>query len=66
MLRVGSKYILTFKEPLNGLLNIGIIICSNKIQLLHKQQFVNYFAKNLKLVSAIFYEIFIFHQMIVL
>ena len=65
MLRVGSKYILTFKEPLNGLLNIGIIICSNKIQLLHKQQ-LNYFAKNLKLVSAIFYEIFIFHQMIVL
>ena len=35
------------------LLNIRIILSSSKIQLLQKQQFLNYFVKNLK--SLIFY-----------
>ena len=41
------KYISKSKETLKLLLNIRIILLSNKIQLLQKQQFVNYFVKNL-------------------
>ena len=42
------KYISACKETLKLLLNIRIILFSNKIQLLLKQQCVNYFVKNLK------------------
>ena len=41
------KYISKSKKTLKLLLNIGIILFSNKIQLLRKL-FVNYFAKNLR------------------
>ena len=41
------KFISKSKETFKLLLNIGIILSSHKIQLLQKQQFVNYFAKNL-------------------
>ena len=40
------KYISKSKETLKLLLNIRIIVSSNKIQLLQQQQFVNYFVKN--------------------
>ena len=41
------KYISTSKKPLNLLLNIRTILSSIKIEHLQKQQFVNYFVKNL-------------------
>ena len=42
------KYILKSKEALELLLNIRIILSCNKVQLLQKQQFVNYFVKHLR------------------
>ena len=42
------KYILKSKEALKLLLNIRIILSCNKVQLLQKQQFVNYFVKHLR------------------
>ena len=42
------NYISKSKETLKLLLNIQIIVSSNKIQLLQKQQIVNYFVKNLR------------------
>ena len=42
------KYILKSKEALKLLLNIQIILSCNKVQLLQKQQFVNYFVKHLR------------------
>ena len=42
------KCISKSKETLKLLLNVRIILSSNKIQLLQKQQFVNYFVKNLR------------------
>ena len=46
--RVDNKYILKSKEALKLLLNIRIILSCNKVQLLQKQQFVNYFVKHLR------------------
>ena len=37
------EYILTFKHTLTLLLNIQVILSSDKIKLLQKQQIVNYF-----------------------
>ena len=42
------KYISKSKETLKLLLNIQIILSSNKIQMLQKQQFINYFATSLR------------------
>ena len=41
------EYILTFKQTLTLLLNIQVILSSDKIKLLQKQQIVNYFVKNI-------------------
>ena len=38
------KYISRSKETLKLLLNIRMILSSNKVQIIQKQQFVNYFA----------------------
>ena len=54
------KYISTSKETLKLLLNIRVILSPSKIQLLQKQQFVNYFAKilNIGQGSRIFISLF--------
>ena len=41
------KFVSTSEETLKPLLNIQIILSSNKIQLLQKPQLVHYFVKNL-------------------
>ena len=46
------KYISTFKETLKLLLNIRTIQSFDKIQLLQKQQLVNYFLKYLNNTST--------------
>ena len=43
-----KEYISSSKETLELLSKIRTILNSNKIQLLQKQQFVNYIVKNLK------------------
>ena len=64
MKKMYEKYISTARETFKLSLNIRIILSFNKLQLLPKRQFENYFAKNLNSKPAyIRQQNFIFYML---